>query len=226
MKLSDLVLHTSSWIGIAHTQVRTVAHELRAAGLISSGGRGTGGAEMNADDKINLLLGVCGVEVAKRATDHVRVWRQLVRSDNSADDDRFAFTRAKTIKDFFIGLITQDLNGGALDVWLTETGDAFDRFEQLKASPRHKIVLDFYVDAFGLTITVSRIILDQQDDAALALKRAKIESIEVGFNQTFETFVESRKLQSKEYKAGSQLIRRLSAENLRGWGTCLTDDAT
>lgn len=221
MKLSKLIPHTSAWIGIPEAQVRTVVRALRPAGLISSAGQNPQGADMTTDDKINLLLGVCGVGIANRAAEHVRVWRQLIIS---TDDDRFAFTRAKTVKDFFVGLITEDLNGGALDVWLKESDDSFDRYKQLKAHPRHEMTLDFYVDAFWLTLVVSRTILDQEANPKVALERARTESIKTRAIATFELFSESRDLHDKGYKAGSQLIRRLNAENIRGWGTCLTDD--
>lgn len=218
MKLTDLILHTSTWLGIPYTQVRTVAHELRAASLISSGGRGTGGAEMTVDDKINLLLGSCGVEVAKRATDHVRVWRRLERS-GSKNDDPFAFTKSATVKDFFVDLITKDLNGGPLDAWLKETSDEFDREQGRRALPRHHITLDFFIDEFKFTILVAR-------NRVYPNQRTEADSIEVTFFQPMPTpalgFISG--LRDQGYKAGSKLIRRLDAQNIRGWGTCLTDE--
>jgi hypothetical protein len=74
MKLAQLIPHTSEWLGIPGAQVRTVARVLQPAGLISSIGRNPRGAEMTTSDKINLLLGVCGVEVANRAAVEVPHW--------------------------------------------------------------------------------------------------------------------------------------------------------
>lgn len=220
MKLSQLASHTAGSLAIQRGTVDSVVKYLRGAGLISSGGRGPGGAEMTADDKINLLLGVCGVELAIRSAEHVRLWRRLIRFDGAMKDDRFAFTRAQNVKDFFVGLITEDLNGGALDLWLKESDDSFDRFKELKAHPRHQMVLDFYVDAFGLTLTVSRTILDAKDDPAVALRRAKTESVEVRFSQT----APDPENPPSPYKPGAKLIRRLDADTIRGWGACLLDD--
>lgn len=209
MKLADLIPHTSEKLRIAQSQVRTVAYEMRPAGLITSGGRGAGGAAMTDDDKINLLLGVCGVEVAKRAAEHVRVWRKLVRFDNATGDDRFAFTRSQNVKDFFVGLIREDLNGGALDAWLKETGDEFDHVKGGKAAIRHEMTLDFYVDEFNLTLAVSR-------HRVYPHERTNADTIEVRFIQMLDDGFVPR-------KPGSQLIRRLDADTIRGWGTCLTD---
>ncbi|MGB6079053.1 MAG: hypothetical protein WBF99_06290 [Xanthobacteraceae bacterium] len=219
MKLSALIPFTSENLGIPFAQVKTVARVLQPAGLISLGGRGPGGADMTSDDMINLLLGVCGVEVANRAADHVRMWRQLIRSDDVADE-RFAFTRAKTVKEFFIGLITKDLNGGALDSWLRESAGSFARFPALKAHPRHQMALDFYVDAFSLTLVVSRIVLNSDDrDPAIALERAKSEAISVKFIRP----IPNPDQPSEPKKAGAQLIRRLDDETIRAWGTCLLE---
>ena len=175
---------------------------------------------MTADDKINLLLGVCGVEVAKRAAEHVRVWRRLIRYDNAQNDYRFAFTQAKTVKDFFIGLITEDLNGGSLDAWLKETSDDFDQLQGHGVRSKSDITLDFYVDEFRLTLAVSRHRLYADD-------RTEADTINVDFWQpppdADKEYVHG--IRDQGYKAGSALIRRLHEKNLRGWGTCLIEAA-
>src|SRR5665647_309197 len=56
MKLSELIPHTAAWTGVSDTHVNTVARVLRPAGLVSSQGRGPGGALMTTSDKINLCL--------------------------------------------------------------------------------------------------------------------------------------------------------------------------
>lgn len=212
MKLSKLIPHTSEWTGVHEAQVRTVVRALRPAGLISSAGQNPNGAVMTTDDKINLLLGVCGVEVANRAAEHVRIWRKLFRI-TSHTDDPFAFTKSTTVKDFFVDLITKDLNGGALDQWLAEEG-----------TQAGQVVLDFYVDAFAFTIVVSRLIpLDGKRTADP--RKVATQSIEVRFIQAPPGSPDVvYGLREQGYKAGSTLIRRLNAENIRGWGTCLTDD--
>jgi hypothetical protein len=223
MKLSKLIPHTSEWLGISKPTVESVAKYLRPAGLLSSGGRGPGGAEMTVDDKINLMLGVCGVEVANRAAEHVRIWRRLVRM-TSKSAHKFAFLQSATVRDFFFDLITKDLNGGALDAWLKEADDAYDRIPDLKAAPRHKVTLDFYVDEFSLTLTVSRFISDYSHLSS-TLRQSSADTIAVGFMQPIP-YGEHEYQKPREkagYRAPSQLIRRLHADNLRGWGTCLTD---
>ncbi len=174
---------------------------------------------MTADDKVNLLLGICGVEVASRSAEHVRIWRRLKRY-GSKTNDAFAFTKSESVKDFFVDLITKDLNGGPLDVWLKETDVEFDRQQGARASPRHQITLDFYVDEFKFTIVVSR-------NRIYPNQRSEADTVEVTFFQPMPSleleFVHG--LREHGYKAGSKLIRRLDAQNLRGWGTCLIDTA-
>lgn len=220
MKLSRLAPHTSEWLGIPRPTVDSVAKYLRASGLISSGGRGPGGAEMTADDKINLLLGVCGVEVANRAADHVRIWNRLIRFSNPKDQ-RFAFQRATSVKDFILDLITKDLNGGPLDQWLKEADDKYDRQQNTRGAQRHKITLDFYVDEFSFTLVVSRFVSAIFAD----VRESSGDTIEITFAQPApgdeHEFVYGQR--EKGYKAGSRLIRRLDAKNLVGWGTCLND---
>lgn len=153
------------------------------------------------------------MEVANRAAEHVRIWRRLVRIDAAARDDRFAFTRAQNVKDFLVGLIREDLNGGALDAWLKETGDEFDRVNGGKGAIRHQMTLDFYIDEFALRLVVSRNRVYSRD-------HTEADTIEVRFIQPMpdaENEFVSR-------KPGSQLIRRLDADTIRDWGTCLIDD--
>jgi hypothetical protein len=221
MRLSELIPHTSDWTGIPLAQVRTVARVLQPAGLISSAGRNPRGAETTVDDKINLLLGVCGVEIANRAAEHVRVWRRLIRWGGESAH-KFAFLQSKTVRDFFFDLITKDLNGGALEAWLKEADDAYDAIPDLKAAPRHQITLDFYVDEFSLILTVSRFISDFSHISP-TLRQSSADMIAVEFTQPIPS-VEHEFQQPREkagYRAPSQLIRRLHADNLRGWGACL-----
>jgi hypothetical protein len=217
MKLSELIQHTSDWTGMPLSHVRTVARVLQPSGLISSAGRNPRGAETTVDDKINLLVGVCGVEVANRAAEHVRAWRRMVRIDEKPehewtrkrgriDADKFTFLKSATVQDFFLDLITKDLNGGPLDAWLT-------------AASGHEITLDFHVDDFGLTIAVSRI-SSSPIERAYGPRSALV--TEVHFMSHGEHEYEKDRHEGR-YRAPSRLLRRLSADNIRGWGTCLTD---
>jgi hypothetical protein len=221
MKLAQLIPHTSEFLGIPAPHVKTVARVLQPAGLITTGGRGPGGAEMTVDDKINLFLGVCGVEIANRAAEHVRIWRRLIRMSDP-NDKRFAFLNANTVRDFFFDLTTKDLNGGALDAWLKEADDEYDRYKGAKAVPRYRITLDFYVDEFSFTLVVSRFI----SEIFPTTRQSRGDTIEVTFGQPAPGGEHDyRSSQRGEgFEAGSRLIRRLDAKNIRGWGTCLTED--
>lgn len=221
MRLSDLVPHTSTWLGVPEAQVKTVARVLQPAALISSAGKNPRGVEMTTEDKINLFLGVCGVEIANRAAEHVRVWRRLIRTSLPADP-KFAFQRATNVQDFFVDLITKDLNGGALSVWLKEADDASIAEMKSRGGPSHlvgkdhAVTLDFYVDEFSLTLIVSRYAGKQQSTADI---------MKVSFGQAPPGEEHEYKIppQDQSYRARSHLIRRLTEENLRGWGTCLND---
>jgi hypothetical protein len=224
MKLSKLIPHTSEWLGISRPTVESVAKYLRPAGLLSSGGRGPGGAEMTVDDKINLMLGVCGVEVANRAAEHVRVWRRLVRRSGKSEH-KFAFLKSKTVRDFFFDLITKDLNDGALDAWLKEADDALREAVKSPTITNHTITLDFYVDEFSFTVAVSRFVQLLHPDRFPTLHQSSADTIEVTFVQPAPggEHVWQTPRREKGYRAPSRLIRRLDARNLRGWGTCLIE---
>jgi hypothetical protein len=216
MKLSELIGHTSEWTGIPKPTVESVAKYLRPAGLLSSGGRGPGGAEMTSDDMVNLFIGVCGVEVANRAAEHVRRWRRATRIPFGTNQikrvpvNTFALVKSRTIVDFFRDLIVKDLNGGPLDAWLNE-GTA------------HDITLDFYIDTFSLSLAVSRVTSNLIEAAYGPVAEAHIDVVFKAARGEDEHQTSRKK---PEYRATSQLIRRLSADNLRGWGTCLIEAAT
>jgi hypothetical protein len=224
MKLSELIPHTSNWTGVPVTHVNTVARALRPADLISSAGNNPRGAEMTVDDKINLLLGVCGVEIANRAAEHVRVWRRLVRHSDHRDH-RFAFLSANTVRDFFYDLITKDLNGGPLDAWLREADDAYDQIQGAKAARRHEITLDFFIDEFEFTILVSRFIGGLDVEKFPSVRQSSADIIEVTFRQPAPGKKHEYRPSQRDdgFAAGSKLIRRLNAKNIRGWGQCLVD---
>jgi hypothetical protein len=221
MTLSELVTHTSAWIGVSRTIVESHARYLREDGLLTSGGRGLAAPSMNADDCINLLLGVCGTEQASHSAEHVRAWRRMIRAPGKTEPrnvpiDDFAFPKSAHARDLVFDLIARDLNGGPLDAWLTR-------------GPEHEITLDFHVNEFALTVAVSRTApLDSPIELAKQEGRK---------GPPFAAVIEARFAKPKRgaedeylaprtkhgYLATSQLIRRLNAHNLRGWGTCLTN---
>ncbi|QUS39050.1 hypothetical protein RPMA_09555 [Tardiphaga alba] len=204
MKLSELVTHTSEWIGLPRTVVESHGRYLREGGLLTTGGRGLAAPTMSIDDKVTLLISVCGVEVASRAAEHAKIWDRLIRLD-STKDARFAFAGAQSLKEFFVLITTKDLAaGGPLSDWL-QAGS-------------HEITIDFYVDEFEVKIFVSK--------SLYSASTATTDTIEVRFIQPPPGGVPNHEFihgqRSIGFRAGSRLIRRLNAHNLIGWGTCLT----
>lgn len=73
MKLRELQERMAEAAQVPFGRVRTIASELRAKGLLTSGPRGPGAPEMTATDAVNLLLGLmydgdaadCSVNVPK-----------------------------------------------------------------------------------------------------------------------------------------------------------------
>src|SRR5882724_1482246 len=221
MKLSELIPHTSAWTGVSDTHVNTVARVLRPAGQISSQGRGPGGALMTTSDKINLLLGTCGVEIANRAADYVRVWRKSFRADTHRHPDlNFSFLKADNVEDLLVNLITKDLNGGPLSGWLKESDDAYAKSVKHPGATNHAVTLDFYVDMFALELIVSR--HSVEIGASKKITKVVTHPISVKFAPPpppLDIPVPSRS--SEQYMASSDLIRRLHEKNLVGWGACL-----
>lgn len=72
VKLSNLVPAISQILNVPQKTVNVIAMHLRREGLISSGGRGRGGAEMSARDTATLLIGVMGADQLKDAPAIVR----------------------------------------------------------------------------------------------------------------------------------------------------------
>jgi hypothetical protein len=222
MKLSELIPHTAVWTGVSDTHVNTVARVLRQAGLISSQGRGPGGALMTNGDKINLLLGTCGVEYANRAAEYVRVWRNCFRADTQHHPDlNFAFLKAGTVEDLLINLITKDLNGGPLSAWLKESDSAYAKTIGRKTATNHSITLDFYVDMFALELVVSRHEFSAELGASKKAVKVTTHPISIKFAPPPPPLnIPVPPRYSENYMASSDLIRRLHEKNLVGWGHC------
>lgn len=223
MKLSELIPHTSTWTGVSETHVGSVARVLRPAGLISSQGRGPGGALMTTSDKINLLLGTCGVEIANRAADYVRVWRKSFRAKTHRHPDLdFAFLNADNVEDLLVNLITKDLNGGPLSAWLKESDEAFAKSIKQPGAINHAITLDFYVDMFELELFVSRHVISMESSASKKVDRITTLPVSVKFVPPPPPLdIPTPPGSSEQYRASSDLIRRLHEKNLVGWGACL-----
>jgi hypothetical protein len=64
-KLSALIPAVASSLGLPEKTVAIYARHLREARLISTGGRGPGGAEMTPQDCANLLMAIVGGNLAK-----------------------------------------------------------------------------------------------------------------------------------------------------------------
>lgn len=219
MRLAELIAHTSSWIGIPEAQVRTVARVLQPAGLISSAGRNPRGTEMTRDDKINLLLGVCGVEVANRAAEYVRIWRRTIRTGGEAYPHLdFAFLGARDVSDLIFNLITIDLNGGPLDQWLAQAA-----IPGAKAAKTHSITVDFYIDEFSMELVVSRNEFTVAQPGTKSGIKITSRPIVVKFLPPPPSAKVQMPISDKSFRAPSRLIRRLDAANIRGWGTCLLE---
>lgn len=72
-KLAQLIEGTARTSGLPLGTVNLAARHLREAGLIASGGRGPGGAEMSYRDAANLLIGVASAMTVKDAPFIVRM---------------------------------------------------------------------------------------------------------------------------------------------------------
>jgi hypothetical protein len=178
---------------------------------------------MTTSDKINLLLGTCGVEIANRAADYVRIWRTSFRADTHRYPDlNFAFLKADNVEDLLVNLITKDLNGGPLSAWLKESDDAFAKSIKQPGAKNHAITLDFYVDMFELELIVSRHVLSLESGASKKLDKITTYPVSVKFvppPPPLDIPIPPRS--SEQYMASSDLIRRLHEKNLVGWGACL-----
>src|SRR5687767_1385308 len=78
VKLSGLLPVATASQGLPASAGVTVTRSLRPAGLLNSGGRGPGAAEMTDADATNLLLGLTCSDQAKNAAVAVARYRALV----------------------------------------------------------------------------------------------------------------------------------------------------
>lgn len=151
-KLSNLVATLSRVLNRPEPTVSLIARHLREAGMLSSGGRGPGGADMTASDCVSLLLGVVCAEQANTAPVAVARWRTTTMNQaivrlayessesegvvtQTARDDcpaEWLFLKApgKTLGAALECLIEGFANGGLLDSVIASTRKAYG-FENL-----------------------------------------------------------------------------------------------
>lgn len=72
-KLSELIPCVAKVTGVAESSVAVHARHLRAARLISTSGRGPGGAEMTSTDCAALLISLIGTDQAKNGPDIINI---------------------------------------------------------------------------------------------------------------------------------------------------------
>lgn len=77
-KLTDLYREFALWTRMRLEEARVRARHLREAGLLSSGGRGRGGADVTALDCAHFLIGALGAERAINGPELVRVAHHMI----------------------------------------------------------------------------------------------------------------------------------------------------
>jgi len=87
-KLSEMAAGMAAIVGIPPAHITSVARTLRANGLISTGGRGAGGAEMKPEDYCNLLLGIICNYPSNQSHEFINFSHKLL-NELSADDEPF-----------------------------------------------------------------------------------------------------------------------------------------
>ncbi len=109
-KLAQLVTALAGVTGTPEGAVTLLARQMREAGMVSSGGRGPGGAEMTHQDCANMLLALVSrdreVSVPARVADYRRALGQYRGGAHAWDgvkneDGSFTETRRSTTPDIF-----------------------------------------------------------------------------------------------------------------------------
>lgn len=121
-KLIDLTPVIATVLGIPQSTVGIVARHARGAGMITSKGRGPGGAEMSATDCANLLVGVMSTRVgvmSQDVGDAISLVRSLVLRPASFD----FYQRARD-KGMVFGPLAEVISQLA---WIASFGEALDR---------------------------------------------------------------------------------------------------
>ena len=157
-KLSGLVDGMSRLTGFQHGTIGLAARKLREAGLIRSGGRGPGSADMTYTDAANLLLGVAGASQVTEVVDVVRFTREatpwVARFDESLDEGRTGWLQ--DVVDL-PGLKPGATFGDALDTVLQHLGE-------------HEDVFDAYHNSVAVSMEAKRTTHDLNYSAALGVE--------------------------------------------------------
>ena len=117
-KLSDLIPATASVLGVPEKTVAIYARHLREARLITTGGRGPGGADMTPRDCANLLIAIMGAEYAKDAAQVIKKYRPIV-----AGRERISWRLPKMPLDALTQLPEHHQFGNALEALITAATD-------------------------------------------------------------------------------------------------------
>jgi hypothetical protein len=219
MRLSELVTHTSTWLGLPHTEVQSFARFMREAREISVGTTGGGAAQMTDDDKINLLLAVCGCSTARTAATHYKYLKAATVLEVNPRGLHFAFLQHRKFTESLIALLTVDMaNGGAVTSFIEESER--HAAEMSINGHLHDITVDFFVDNYSAEITIDRAVLDPENPDRIK----RHETADARFAWTFDLENPGLTLpisHRRGYAAESKLFRRLDKYNLRGWASCL-----
>ncbi|WP_271529348.1 hypothetical protein [Bradyrhizobium sp. CCBAU 25338] len=217
MKLSELVTHTSDWVGVPRTVVESHARYLREAGLLTTGGRGLAASEMNDDDKVRLLISVCGTSVASDAAARLNDWLncQSVEVVQSDAPFRFEFPTKSTLPSALIAFFKRDLQSAEMKAW--KSGERFEkpRGAQFQATS-DMLSLIFVIDSIRANINLQRV----------AVVDSKIEAKQTISNRFALTLDFSKPLpigRKENYRAKAEFTCQLSEENLIGWSGCFDE---
>lgn len=220
MKLSDLVTHTSIWTGVHRALVESYSRYLREGGLLTTGGRGLAAPDMTSDDKIALFVAVLGCSTARTCAKDLPKLLALKadRTVSKKDEmNRPDFFHCENLKDTMLRMF-QNIQDGAAEKWATNIGTKLDKAEsmfRLSSANAVELTVTFEVDANYARVKLS--VLCEDPDAVQKIGRP--------FNSAFVTDVEFGKAPTSPVAGYSRHTRELSYERLKGWGTCLADDA-
>lgn len=119
----------SKSLGFALGTVNFYGQHLRDAKLLSTGGRGTSAASMNAADAINWLVAMCSAETAKSAPGVVDVtistplyeqrWIKGGAGDTSNPHGELSFLHAENVRTLMLNLLEDERAGKLGPVLIT-----------------------------------------------------------------------------------------------------------
>lgn len=211
MKLSELVFHTSAVLGIPHSTVESHARYLREAGLLSSGARGVAAAEMSDDEKLSLLIAVCGCSTARSAPSQLPDWLNLpVRWFSPSAPLSFL---TKPILKESLHTLFDEINSGAVRSWCGEDHDPF-------------VTARFEIDRNSASITLEKIKTDEQSQVTHREANSIFfsDAVDIDLDRVFrgEERIPIRRNASPGSLSGhSKLIREVGLAGLSKWGACL-----